>query len=257
MLLVSWNVNSLNARMPRVLEFLGQYEPDVVALQETKCAPDQFPHLELRAAGYAAIDHSGGRWAGVALLVRDEHAVSGEILGLPGEPEPTEARWVEAAIGSLRVASVYVINGRSVDDPMFSAKLSFLEAMRDRVAAVGDNLVVMGDFNVAPRDEDVYAPQQFVGGTHVTADERERLANIQAAAELSDAFLASPDRGPEEFTWWDYRAGHFHKNLGLRIDLALTSPVVTERLEWVGIERDYRKGSKPSDHAPLLVRLAD
>lgn len=257
MLLVSWNVNSLNVRMPRVLELLDQYTPDVVALQETKCAPEQFPHLELKAAGYEAVDHSRGRWAGVALLVRDDHEVAGSVIGLEGEPNPGEARWLEAVVDGLRIASVYVINGRTLDDPMFIDKLAFLDAMRDRVAGVDSDLVVMGDFNVAPRDDDVYAPELFVGGTHVTDDERSRLAAIQQAADLSDAFLASPQRGEHDFTWWDYRAGNFHKNLGLRIDLALTSPAVTGRLEWVGIERDYRKGAKPSDHAPLLVRLAD
>lgn len=257
MLLVTWNVNSLNARMPRVLEFLEQYEPDVVALQETKCAPEQFPHLELKAAGYEAIDHSAGRWAGVAILVREGHQVVDPVLGLPNEPDVEEARWVEAVVDDIRVASVYVINGRTLDDPMFAAKLDFLGAMRDRVASLGGDLVVTGDFNVAPRDEDVYAPERFVGGTHVTVDERDRLRAIQEAGDLADAFLASPERGEHEYTWWDYRAGHFHKNLGLRIDLALTSPAITERLVWVGIERNYRKGTKPSDHAPLLVRLAD
>ncbi|MDX1511615.1 MAG: exodeoxyribonuclease III [Nitriliruptorales bacterium] len=257
MLIVTWNVNSLNARMPRVLELLDEHRPDVVALQETKCAPEQFPHLELKAAGYESVDHSGGRWAGVAVLVRDDHDVEDRVIGLPGEPDPGEARWVEAVVGGIRVVSVYVINGRTLDDPMFAAKLAFLDAMQERVAALDGDLVVTGDFNIAPRDEDVYAPEQFVGGTHVTVDERTRLAAIQAAGDLADAFLAAPERGEHEYTWWDYRAGHFHKNLGLRIDLALTSPAITSRLEWVGIARDYRKGAKPSDHAPLLVRLTD
>lgn len=254
MLIVTWNVNSLKARMDRVLEFLELHRPDAVCLQETKCAADAFPHLELQAAGYVAADHSGGRWAGVAVLGREDAPPEDVQVGLPGSPCPDEARWVEATVNGVRIVSVYVVNGRAVDDPMFEIKLTYLDRMRDRAEALaGSPLVIAGDFNVTPRDEDVYDPVAFRGSTHVTAEERGRLQALLDTG-LHDAWDATPERGPHEFTWWDYRAGNFHKNKGLRIDLALVSDEVASGLEFVGIDRDFRKGPKPSDHAPLLVR---
>lgn len=259
MLLVSWNVNSLRARLARVEELLGKHAPDVVALQETKTAPDQFPHLELQALGYRAVDHSGGRWAGVALLVRDDHEATDVQVGLPGSPVPDEARWVEAVVDGVRVVSTYVVNGRTLDDPQYALKLAFLERVRERVVAlrapgVADvPLAVLGDVNVAPRDQDVWDVEAVHGGTHVSVEEREAVTRIG----LFDAWLAAPETGPERFTWWDYRAGAFHKDHGMRIDLALVDDRVVDRLAFVGIDRDLRKGTKPSDHAPLLVRLAD
>lgn len=240
------------------MELLERHRPDVVCLQETKCAPDVFPHLELQAAGYTAVDHSGGRWAGVALLVRDGAAVDEVVDGLPGNPLPDEARWVEARVDGVRFASVYVVNGRSLDDPMFEVKLRFLEAMAGRMAVmVADGpAVVAGDFNVAPRDEDVWDVRRFGGSTHVSPHERARLqAMLDAGYE--DAWDAAEERGEHPFTWWDYRAGAFHRNLGMRIDLALVSSSLASRVEWCGIDRDLRKGTKPSDHAPLLVRFGD
>ncbi len=177
MLVTTWNVNSLRARMPRVEEFLDLHLPGVVLLQETKAAPDQFPHLELQAAGYTAVDHSAGRWAGVAVLVRDGHAIGDVQVGLPGSPVADEARWVEAEVDGVRFVSVYVVNGRTLDDPMFAAKLDFLDAMAARLAELRAQgpVVLGGDLNIAPADVDVYEPAAFVGGTHVTEDERGRL----------------------------------------------------------------------------------
>lgn len=255
MLIVSWNVNSLKQRMPRVLALLEEHRPDVVCLQETKCGPEHFPHLELQAAGYVAADHSRGRWAGVAILGREEAPPEEVATDLPGSPVAEEARWIEATVAGIRVASVYVINGRSVDDPMYLEKLTFLDAVRDRVAELGErSLVVAGDFNVAPRDEDVWDARAVHGATHVSQPERARLAAMLEAG-TRDAWDATPERGEHRFTWWDYRAGAFHRDRGMRIDLALVSPDLAERLTWVGIDREFRKGEKPSDHAPLLVRL--
>lgn len=253
MRLVTWNVNSLKARLPRLLEMLDEHRPDVVCLQETKAAVDAFPHLDLAAAGYAAVDHSAGRWAGVAILAREDHRLDDVVRGLDGEAVPDEARWVEATVAGVRVASVYVPNGRALGTPTFEAKLRFLEAMERRVRALSPPLVVAGDMNVCLTDADVYDPALFVGSTHVTEDERSRLRAVMAAG-LVDAYR---HLHPDEvgFTWWDYRAGHFHKKLGLRLDLALLSPDLAERLEHCGIDRSYRKGPKPSDHAPLLVDL--
>jgi exodeoxyribonuclease-3 len=260
MRVVTWNVNSLNVRLPRVLELLAEHAPDVVCLQETKCEPAAFPHDALAAAGYRAVDHSGGRWAGVALLARDGLALTDATRGLPGEPAPEEARWIEATVGaqSLRVVSTYVPNGREVDSDWYRAKLAFLAAAAERVRALsGTPLVLAGDMNVAPADLDVYDPAAFVGSTHVTAPERAALAALREGdGGLLDAFRQLHPDEPG-FTWWDYRAGHFHKGLGLRIDHALVSPALAQRLTRCGIERPYRKGTKPSDHAPLVVEWRD
>jgi exodeoxyribonuclease-3 len=252
--LVTWNVNSLNARLPRVLEFLGMHAPDVVLLQETKTEPDAFPIADLAAAGYGAVHHSAGRWAGVAILAREGRALADAVHGLPGEHRTEEARWIEATAGGLRVASTYVTNGRAVGTPTFAEKLAFLDAMRERLAGDGAPAIVAGDFNVTPADIDVYDPAAFAGETHVTPDERSRLQAILDDGYV-DAFRAV--NGPDlvQHTWWDYRQGHFHRGMGLRIDLFLVRSALAEGLRHVGIERDFRKGQKPSDHAPLVLEL--
>jgi exodeoxyribonuclease III len=253
--LVTWNVNSIGARLPRLLELLDVHAPDVVCLQETKTTEAAFPHGPLEEAGYVAAAHCGGRWAGVAVLAREGAALQEVTCGLPGDPNPEEARWVEATVDGVRVASVYVPNGRAVGTDTYRQKLGFLEAMADRVsehgAAGGGPLVVAGDVNVCPTDLDVYDPAAFVGSTHVTDEERAALRSVLGAG-LVDAYR---HLHPDEvgFTWWDYRAGHFHKKLGLRIDLVMVSPDLADRLESCGIDRGFRKGPKPSDHAPLLA----
>jgi exodeoxyribonuclease-3 len=255
MRIVTWNVNSLRVRLPRVLELLAEHRPDVACLQETKCTPDSFPVAELGQAGYDAVHNSAGQWSGVAVLARSELGLTDPVLGLAGDPVPGEARWCEATAAGIRFASVYVPNGRTVDSPEFPRKLAFLDAFAGRVAALAQApLVVAGDMNIAPADLDVYDPAAFADSTHVTPQERDRLAHILELG-LVDAYRrVHPDT--VQYTWWDYRAGHFHKGLGLRIDLALISRSLAEGLRSAGIARDYRKGSKPSDHAPLLIELA-
>jgi len=249
MKLVTWNVNSLKIRLPRVLELLGQHAPDAVLLQETKSEPDTFPADELRAAGYHAAHHSAGRWAGVALLSRTP--LDDVCAGLEGEPAVDEARWVEATTAGLRLASVYVPNGRAVDHPEFAKKLAFLEAARARIGTLD---VLAGDFNVCPADLDVYEPAAFAGSTHVQPEERARFAALLADGHVDAYRHLHPDE--VGYTWWDYRQGHFHRKLGLRIDAFLVAPRVAERITACGIDRNYRKGPKPSDHAPLLLELA-
>ena len=225
-------------------------------MQETKTESAAFPHAELAGAGYAAVEHSAGRWAGVAIAAAVEHPLTNASSGLPGESDASEARWIEADVAGLRVCSTYVPNGRELGTEAFASKLAFLDAMAVRVrAGAGAPLVVMGDMNIAPADLDVYDPEAFVGSTHVSDDERRRLDEILAAG-LVDAYRV---RHPGEvgYTWWDYRQGHFHRGLGLRIDLALVASKLAPRITECGIDRNYRKGSKPSDHAPLLVELAD
>lgn len=258
MILATWNVNSLKARLPRVLEFLDAHRPDVLCLQETKTSADSFPHADLEDAGYAAVHHSAGRWAGVAILTPAHHPPAEIVRGLAAEPRPDEARWVEATVEvdrePIRVVSVYVPNGRALDHPAFVDKLAFLDAMAERVTALADTpLFLAGDVNVAPADLDVYDPTAFVGGTHTSEAERSRLQAVLACG-LVDTFRHL-DPETAQFTWWDYRAGHFHKNLGLRIDLGLLSPELAKRCQRCGIDRSFRKGPKPSDHAPLLLEL--
>ena len=259
MRLVTWNVNSLRQRLPRVLEFVEEHAPDVICLQETKSDAEAFPRAALHAAGYGVADHSGGRWAGVAILAREPHELIDPTRGLPGEPVQDECRWVEATVDGVRVVSTYVPNGRVVNSEWYAQKLDFLAAAARRVKqlrADGTPLVVAGDMNVAPADLDVYDPVAFATETHVTPAERTALQQLADAGGLRDAFrVLHPDE--QQFTWWDYRAGHFHKNLGLRIDLALVSEELAGRLTRAGMERPYRKGSRPSDHAPLLIEWPD
>jgi exodeoxyribonuclease-3 len=256
--IVTWNVNSLRARLPRVLEFLEQHQPDVACLQETKVASGQFPDADLVLAGYEAVHQSAGQWAGVALLAREGVTLEDPVYSLSGDTAPEEARWCEATAGGIRFVSTYVPNGRTLDSPEFPRKLAFLDAAAHRaraLAADGSPVVIAGDMNIAPADPDVYDPAAFVGGTHVTDDERSRLTRIMSEGGLVDAYRAlHPDE--VQFTWWDYRAGNFHKGLGLRIDLFLISAELAARATRVGIERDYRKGKKPSDHAPLVLDLS-
>lgn len=254
MRIATWNVNSLKARLPRVEQLLAEHRPDVLCVQETKVASGAFPHRELAALGYSTVDRSAGRWGGVAIVTRSGLAVTGPLRGLPGEPSSEEARWVEAEVDGVRVASVYVPNGRAVGSEQFAGKLAFLDAMRARLAALAAGpLVVAGDFNVTRSDRDVYDPAAFAGSTHVTPAERSRLEAVLDLG-LVDAYRrVEPEAAG--FTWWDYRAGAFHRDLGLRIDLVLLSAEPASRLARCGIDRAYRKGPKPSDHAPLLVDL--
>jgi exodeoxyribonuclease-3 len=259
MKIATWNVNSLAVRLPRVLEFLTLHEPDVVCLQETKCDAAAFPTDALAAAGYASVEHSAGRWAGVAILARCDRSLVRRASGLAGELRADEARWLEATVDGILIASAYVPNGRAVDSPTFDEKLAFFDAMATRVAqlrAAGEQIVVTGDLNVTREDRDVWDPAAFVGSTHVTPDERTRLEAILEAGDLRDAYRhVHPD--DQQFTWWDYRQGHFHRGMGLRIDYILLSRALAGTIERCGIERDFRKGTKPSDHAPLVAVLSD
>jgi exodeoxyribonuclease-3 len=258
MRIISWNVNSLKARWPRVPELLEAHAPDVVCVQESKLAADAFPHDALAALGYRAVESSEGRWNGVALLVKDGLEVVDVTSELPGNPVAEEARWIEATVDGVRVASVYVPNGREVASEWYPRKLAFLAAMRERLAdlvAAGPT-VVAGDFNVAPEDQDVWDLAAFPdGSTHVTAAEREA---VQALVDLGmvDAQRSVLPTG-EAFTWWDYRGGAFHRGHGLRIDLALVAGLTVDAVSVDSIaRRNNEAGDKPSDHAPLVVDLS-
>ena len=249
----TWNVNSVKARLPRLLQWLGETGPDVVCLQETKCAADAFPAEEVGALGYAVAAHGDGRWNGVALLSRvglDD--VRRGFPGEPGFPDP-EARAVGATCAGIRFISVYVPNGRTPDDPHYAYKLAWLAALREALATeVADTpFVIAGDFNVAPTDADVWDPALFAGSTHVTAPERDALAAIRALG-LTD-IVPRPLKGHHPFTYWDYRAGMFHQNKGMRIDLVYATAGVAAAVRDSYVDREARKGKGPSDHAPIVI----
>jgi exodeoxyribonuclease-3 len=252
----TWNVNSVKQRVPRLLPWLDERRPDVVCLQETKLTDAAFAELldaELAQRGYAVAHHGQGQWNGVALLSRvglDD--VTTGIPDGPGFPDP-EARAVAATCGGVRVHSLYVPNGREPDSDHYRYKLAWLAKLRDQVAAGPDDVLVCGDMNIAPTDADVFDPAAYAGHTHVTEPERAALADLLALG-LHDVVR---ERWPDErvFSYWDYRAGMFHRDLGMRIDLLLASGPVAERTRAAWVDRKARKGSGPSDHAPVLVDL--
>ena len=256
MRIATWNVNSVRQRMPRFLPWLDERSPDVVCLQETKVTDEAFTELlgaELEERGYAVAAHGQGQWNGVAILSRVglEDVVTG-VAGAPDWDIP-EARAVAATCGGVRVHCLYVPNGREPDSDHYRYKLAWLAALREVIAAGPADAMVLGDINIAPTDEDVFDPGAFAGQTHVTPPERAALAEILALG-FHDVVR---DRWPTErvFTYWDYRAGMFHQDLGMRIDLALASAPVAARVAAAWVDRQARKGTGPSDHAPVIVDL--
>jgi exodeoxyribonuclease-3 len=255
----TWNVNSVKQRMPRLLAWLDQRQPDVVCLQETKLADDAFRALlgdELDSRGYQVALHGEARWNGVAILSRAGLAdVAAGFPGEPGFPDP-EARAVTATCGGVRVYSLYVPNGRQPGSDHYRYKLAWLAALKEALSAplqAGEGVLVCGDVNIAPADADVFDPAAYIGQTHVTAPERAALASLEAAG-LRDVVR---DRWPDKrvFTYWDYRAGMFHQDLGMRIDLVLASDPAADRVRAAWVDREARKGTGPSDHAPVIVDL--
>ena len=254
--IATWNVNSVKQRLPRLLPWLDERRPDVVCLQETKLADDAFLDLlgtELEARDYEVALHGEAAWNGVAILSRVglDDVVAG-VAGAPGFPHP-EARAVSATCDGIRVVSVYVPNGRVPDSEHYQYKLAWLASLRDMLAAGPEATIVCGDMNIAPTDDDVFDPDAYIGQTHVTQPERAALQELQSLG-LRDVVR---DRWPNErvFTYWDYRAGMFHQDLGMRIDLVLASPTVADRVKAAWVDRKARKGKGPSDHAPVIIDL--
>jgi exodeoxyribonuclease-3 len=254
--IATWNVNSVKQRLPRLLPWLDQRRPDVVCLQETKLADDKFAELlgdELAERGYEVAAHGEPSWNGVAILSRAglDDVVTG-LEGAPGFPNP-EARAVAATCGGIRVISVYVPNGREPDSDHYRYKLEWLASLRDTVAADPERTIVLGDMNIAPADADVFDPDAYIGQTHVTAPERAALAELTGLG-LHDVVR---ERWPDQrvFTYWDYRAGMFHQDLGMRIDLVLAGGPIAERVRAAWVDRHARKGTGPSDHAPVIIDL--
>ena len=258
---VTWNVNSIRARQPRVLDWLSRHQPDVALLQETKCTDALFAGEEFagayRALGYEVAHHGRDHWNGVAVLSRVGLA---EVQrGFPGlnRPPYDEARVIAATCGGLRVWSVYAPNGRELDDPHYLFKLVWFERLRaalaEDMAARPEPTVLAGDVNVAPADDDIYDPVRWRRRTHASPPER------AAVAALVDLGLEDVTRahhpGQGVFTWWSYRPGQFEQNRGLRIDLALVSPGLAARTTGVWIDREERAGAVASDHAPVVLDL--
>ncbi len=256
MRVATWNVNSVKQRVPRLLPWLDQRRPDVLCLQETKLTDDAFAALlgqQLADRGYAVAHHGQAQWNGVAILSRVglDDVVTG-VARAPGFPDP-EARAVAATCGGIRIHSLYVPNGRVPDSDHYQYKLAWLAALREVLRAGPETAMACGDMNIAPTDADVFDPAAYAGQTHVTPPERAALADLQALG-LHDVVR---DRWPTErvFTYWDYRAGMFPKDLGMRIDLVLATGPVAGRVRAAWVDRYARKGTAPSDHAPVVVDL--
>lgn len=254
MRIATWNVNSLKARTEAVDKWLERADPDVLLMQETKLSDEDAPVMQFQMAGYDLVHHGEGRWNGVAILSRV--GIEDPVNGFAdGQPPDREARLISASCGGVRVSSVYVPNGRAPGHEHYHYKLAWLGRLRAHLAATakpGDDLVVCGDINIAPADIDLWDPAAFVESTHVTPEERAALADIEAWGLRDVVREHYPDVGGL-FSWWDYRAGSFHKRQGMRIDLVLATDSIADRVTWAVIDRNARKGSKPSDHAPVLI----
>lgn len=255
--LATWNVNSLKARLPRVTEWVAEMAPDVLCMQETKMKQEVFPAEVFAELGYESAHYGQGQWNGVAII--SKVGLTDVVAGWADDgPEDPEARLLWATCGGVRVASAYVPNGRSLDNDHYTYKLAWMARLRealDRHEDPSAAVAVCGDYNIAPEDRDVWSTEAFAGATHVSGPERESLQALEAWG-LIDVFRRFHDE-EKVFSWWDYRGGDFHQGRGMRIDLIMGTPSVVERATDCTIDRNARKGKQPSDHAPVIVELAD
>jgi exodeoxyribonuclease III len=254
MKLATWNVNSLAVRLPQLVDWLGQQQPDVLVLQETKLTDDKFPHADITAAGWHSVWFGQKTYNGVALLSRTPAA--DVVHNIPGFDDP-QARVIAATVDGVRVVGAYFPNGQAPGSDKFAYKMAWLQALQDWLRAelaAHPQLVLMGDFNIAPDDRDVFDPVAWAGQIHCTPDER---AHFQALCGLGlvDAFRLF-DQPPRTWSWWDYRNLAFRKNQGLRIDHILVSQALQPRVTACTVDKLPRKNERPSDHAPVLATLA-
>jgi exodeoxyribonuclease-3 len=253
--IATWNVNSLKARQERVEQWLAQRQPDVLLMQETKLTDEKAPVMAFRMVGYDLTHHGEGAWNGVAIASRN--APTDISYGFEGNgPDAEGARFVAATVDGIRLISVYAPNGRALGTPFYAAKLDWYDKLRDWLDQNADPkepLVLGGDLNIAPTDLDVYDPAVYVGTTHTSPPEREAFQRLLDWGLVEAYRQFHPE--PGKFTWWDYRAGNFHKGLGMRIDHLLVTRPIAERLTGSEIDRDARKGKLPSDHAPMWIDL--
>jgi exodeoxyribonuclease-3 len=251
----SWNVNSLKIRLPQLIEWLDSRQPDIVCLQETKLEDRNFPSTEIDAAGYSVCFFGQKTYNGVALLSR--YPLSEVIYGNPCFPDE-QKRLISATAGTSRVVCAYVPNGQTVGSDKYAYKLDWLRALAEWLEeemAVYPNLIVAGDFNIAPEDRDVYDPGVWAGQLLCSDAERAAFRKLQALG-LKDSFRLF-DQAEKTYSWWDYRMLGFQKNNGLRIDHILLSPPLAERCRSSGVDREMRKRERPSDHAPVMAEVAD
>jgi exodeoxyribonuclease-3 len=252
--IVSWNINSLRKRQERLLAWLAATQPDVVCLQETKCTDEQFPVLDLRAAGYYSAFYGQKSYNGVAILSKEEPR---EVrLALCDEEEDPQARVIAATISEVRVYSIYAPNGQAVGSPAYDYKLRWYARLRSCLQreSGGHQLAICGDYNVAPKDGDVYDPDLWRGAIMCSEGERKAFEELCGVGLVDTLRLHHPE--PGLFSWWDYRMLAFPKNRGLRIDAILASKSLAARCTEAGIEREMRKGKEPSDHAPVWAEFS-
>ena len=253
MRIATWNVNSLKARLERVIAWVSDAAPDILCIQETKLADKAFPTAAFAEIGYDSVHFGQGQWNGVAIV--SKVGITEVKTGLLGSVDE-EARAISATCGGIRVSSLYVPNGRALDADHYLYKLSWMADLA-RAAAVDlanfDRVVLAGDFNIALSDIDVWDPKSLVGMTHVSQPERDSLQKVLDVG-LFDLFRMEYE-GNALFSWWDYRGGSFHKRQGMRIDLILGNQGVANELTWVLIDRNQRKGAGPSDHAPVICEF--
>jgi exodeoxyribonuclease-3 len=252
MLIVTWNVNSVRMRLPRVLDWLATRRPDVLCMQETKVVDGEFPREPIEALGYRLEVFGQKTYNGVATA--SLHPMTDVVRGLPGEGPDDAKRVLEVTTGGVRVVNVYVPNGQEVGSEAYATKLGWLARLRARLDAAftpADSLVLLGDMNVAPEDRDVHDPVSLAGTILCSELEREALRGVTAFG-LRDAFRLHHD-GPGHYSWWDYRAAMFRRDLGLRIDLVLVTEPLARRCRLAEIDKAARAGEKPSDHAPVLA----
>ncbi|ULQ47177.1 exodeoxyribonuclease III [Flagellatimonas centrodinii] len=253
MKIATWNVNSLRVRLPHLLDWLTEAQPDIVGLQELKCTDEQFPFEALAEAGYRAVANGQKTYNGVALLARgDIEDVARDIPGF----DDAQRRVIAGTVGGIRIINAYVVNGQAVGSEKYAYKLRFLDAFRQMLAveiSAHEHVVVMGDFNIAPTPDDTHDPQQWEGNILCSEPERAALSGLLELG-LADAFDHAPTR-EGRFSWWDYRQAAFRRDLGLRIDHLLVSAAVRSRLAHWAVDRTPRTLERPSDHAPVWIGL--
>lgn len=256
-LIASWNVNSLKARLERVTGWIKENQPDVLCIQETKMKDAVFPASTFSDMGYESAHFGQGQWNGVAIISRVglDNVVVNFVPSVELDPE---ARIISATCGKIKVVSAYVPNGRALDNDHYQYKLGWMEKLKQHIAAIAkptDDLVIGGDFNIAPTDDDVWDATKFEGATHVSAPERKAFSDL-CDWGLIDVFrVLHPE--PRVYSWWDYRNGSFHKGEGMRIDFLLATKSLAKRITSAEIDRNARKGEKPSDHAPVMIRVSE
>jgi exodeoxyribonuclease-3 len=256
-LIATWNVNSIKARLGHLQDWLKDFRPDVVCLQELKCTDDNFPRMELEALGYDCLVHGQKTYNGVALLAR-EREIADPLVGLPGDKKDEQARYVEGTIDGLRIASLYLPNGNPVNTDKYPYKLAWMDRLRDRAEALLDAetpFVLAGDFNVIPEPVDVYDPKGWQDDALFRLETRRKFRELVHLG-LTDAIRALQADGPA-YTFWDYQGGAWENDMGLRIDHLLLSPRAADRIEASGVDRTPRGWKKASDHTPAWCRLAD